>query len=218
MKIITLDIETITPRWEPPEDQLDRFPGIPYHEPVCITWLMVDTSRKYFGWRGGLTNGDEKATLETFAKDCSRADRLVTFNGRGFDMPVLNITAMRHHVDWQWWLEKRKRFPAYKDLIPWHVDLMDQVGDYGAARGISLDALAKSLGHKGKGDMDGSDVASLHASGEHDKIARYCRNDVWQTWLCHQDWALTFTDELDASILFASKGWVDQTELGLANG
>jgi hypothetical protein len=113
------------------------------------------------------------------------ADRIVTFNGRGFDIPVLQLRAMAARLDWRWWNKAEHRFPAYnKPLV--HYDVMDQLSNYGAASGgLSLDACCKSMGLPGKIDVSGDSVADLYTKGQFPAIRQYCAEDVLQTWLLY---------------------------------
>jgi len=134
----------------------------------------------------------ESQILIELAEDMASADRLVTYNGRGFDMPVLAHRATVCGVDWRHWYrpphqrtaESRARFPHWKDRdpFPWHFDILDQQGDYGASRGWKLSDVAQSYGLPGKVGCDGSDVGNLWDNGLVKTIRRYCANDVFMTW------------------------------------
>ncbi len=103
---------------------------------------------------------------------------LVSFNGRGFDIPVLELCALRygiqipHHFN-------QKYGNRYRFQDDWHLDVMDYLSGHGASprpRG-GLSTLAALAGYPPK-NTHGSDVEVLYAAGELDKINRYCRNDV----------------------------------------
>lgn len=113
---------------------------------------------------------------------------LVTWNGRGFDLPVLSMRALRWGVPWGWYYDDRDVRYRYSDTG--HVDLMDFLSDYGGSRQMKLDDAAHLIGLPGKaaGDgFDGSQVAELVAKGHNEKnrakVARYCLQDVLQTAL-----------------------------------
>ncbi len=103
---------------------------------------------------------------------------LVTFNGRGFDIPVLELQALRHGVPAPAHFARRsRRSRAY------HLDLQDFLtnrGDFRIRGG--LDLLLKSIGMPGKHGMDGAMVQELYEAGRLDEIHRYCRRDVIQTY------------------------------------
>ena len=107
MRILTLDIETITPRWEPPEDDPGKFPGIPFHEPCVVCWMIHDKQGLEINMCD-IAEFNERDILEELRADLQSSDRLVTFNGRGFDMPVLAFRAMTCGLDWSWWCKVPK--------------------------------------------------------------------------------------------------------------
>lgn len=115
-----------------------------------------------------------------------RAERfpgtLVTFNGRRFDIPVLELAALRHGIPAPMHFGDesmaRHRFSPAR-----HFDVLDYLTNYGAvslAGGINL--LLKMIGMPGKGGTDGSRVQEMYEAGRLDDIHRYCRNDVIQTY------------------------------------
>jgi predicted PolB exonuclease-like 3'-5' exonuclease len=104
---------------------------------------------------------------------------LVTFNGRGFDLPVLELQALRHGVAAPAHFARRVRWSDDH-----HLDLQDFItnrGDFRIRGG--LDLLLKSIGLPGKVDVDGARVQELYEAGRLDEIHRYCRSDVIQTYV-----------------------------------
>lgn len=185
MRIITLDIETITLTWQEGVSgwNPDRFPPIPFHLPVVVCWMICDNLHLEEGvYRRD--KGSESLMLADLALAISGCDRLVTFNGRGFDMPVLGMRAMACDVDWSFWENYRHRYPNYRKSLK-HYDLCDQLSDYGAATRPSLDHVCRTLGFGGKTGLDGSKVAEVWASGDRKSIETYCRQDVFDTWLVY---------------------------------
>jgi predicted PolB exonuclease-like 3'-5' exonuclease len=103
---------------------------------------------------------------------------LVTFNGRGFDLPVLELQALRHGIAAPAHFARRSRWSDDH-----HLDLQDFLtnrGDFRIRGG--LDLLLKSFGLPGKAGIDGSRVQELYDAGGLDEIHRYCRCDVIQTY------------------------------------
>jgi hypothetical protein len=116
----------------------------------------------------------------------SRADRfvgtLVSFNGRRFDLPVLELAALRYGVSAPAYFADssvtRNRYAGDR-----HLDLLDFLSNYGAitlSGGMNL--LLKMIGLPGKTGIDGSKVQELYEAGRLDEIHRYCRDDVVQTY------------------------------------
>ena len=106
---------------------------------------------------------------------------------------------MVHALDWHGWHNRRHRYPRGGNAL-FHYDLMDQIGDEGAARNIKLTDVAASLGLPGKYGVSGGDVGELAKAGEFGTIATYCAEDVLQTWLVYLRWSMSFgrrgTEEL----------------------
>mgnify|MGYP001562248131 FL=1 len=130
--------------------------------------------------------GTERECLERFWAACARTDRIITFNGRGFDAPWLMLRSLVHGV----------RCP--KNLMPnrfgtdTHLDLMDQLSFYGATRNYSLDFWCKTLGFASpKVDIAGKDVPQIYAAGEYERIARYCARDIRATRELYRKWQAT---------------------------
>ena len=192
MKTIILDIETWTPDWNEGENGWEEgsFAPTAFHEPVVISWMVAETVRtggkitdyNLYQKSARMDEAEEADVMLEFRADIIGADRLVIWNGRGFDMPVLSCRAMHHGIDWSWWLAWRHRFENYKKALK-HYDLMDQLGDFGAARGFRQDRIAKLCGLEGKTDIDGRQVHALWASGIHRaRVQKYCDQDVIDLW------------------------------------
>jgi predicted PolB exonuclease-like 3'-5' exonuclease len=108
-----------------------------------------------------------------------RRPTLITFNGRGFDLPVITARCMRYGIPFPYRFTKSVSH-RYGDAISGHFDVMDHLSDFGATKPASLDAWARLVGMPGKGDVSGDDVAKLYADGQLDKIRAYCLDDVVQ--------------------------------------
>jgi 3'-5' exonuclease len=106
---------------------------------------------------------------------------LVSFNGRRFDLPVLELAAMR-------WRISAPRYFDDADSARWrgsehHLDLCEYLTNFGEVglRG-GMDLLLKMMGLPGKLAMNGAMVQDYFESGRLDEIHRYCRTDVVQTY------------------------------------
>ncbi len=121
--------------------------------------------------------GSEKEILEKFWKALSFSHKFVTFNGRGFDCPVLMLRSAMLGV------KSTKNLMPYRYSTDVHVDLLEQMTFYNAYRKFNLDMYCKSFGIESPkaGGVTGHDVKPLFESGEYEKIARYCAGDLWAT-------------------------------------
>lgn len=116
--------------------------------------------------------------------------QLVSWNGRGFDLPVLVHRGLIHGVGaatfWDTgddnkdfrWNNYINRFHAR------HVDLMDVLSIYGG-RGAPLDEVARLAGFPGKLGLEGSAVWENYRAGKSDDIRNYCEADAANTYLLY---------------------------------
>lgn len=111
---------------------------------------------------------------------------LVTFNGRGYDVPVLELAAFRFGYPVPAWFNVNARsFEQARNRynIETHLDLCDLLSNFGAARlSGGLNLLANLLGKPGKAGIDGSMVQDYFDSGRVEEINDYCRCDVLDTY------------------------------------
>lgn len=118
---------------------------------------------------------DEAATIANFVERVERrSPRLVGFNSRGFDLPVLQARAMRHGI----------AFPASFNLgtryqLGAHVDLKDYLTNFGAAASSRLDHWSRLIGWPGKLDDSGAMVSEVLARPDgRDHLRHYCAADT----------------------------------------
>ncbi len=112
---------------------------------------------------------------------CRTGGQLVTYNGRGFDLPVLIHRAIKHQVfDGREVLTRAATENRYRPRL--HVDLLDAVTFFGAANRWPLTAYAVGYGFRSpKVDMDGSHVSAAVQDGRLIEVARYCAGDALAT-------------------------------------
>jgi predicted PolB exonuclease-like 3'-5' exonuclease len=182
---LVLDIETVPDAslWSPPEPHpgTERaFPPLYAHRPIVIgvLWLDEEYRFKRIGVIGDAK--DEAGALVDFAQFVERERlHLVTYNGRGFDLPVILLRCLRHGVPMRFYYQDRDYRYRYSD--EGHVDLCDFLADHGATRPSGLDAVARLIGLPGKVGVDGSQVEGLFNAGQIEAIRNYCLSDVAQT-------------------------------------
>ena len=161
----------------------DFFP-IPYHVPIAISTLQADENYRIQSL--GCLGADRFSEMELMARfwkifESSR-QILITFNGRGFDLPVLETRAMKHGISLKNYFDSGYRGNRYGDTH--HIDLCDYLSNFGASfRRSSLDVLAKLIGLPGKYNIEGEDVEYLYRQGRQKEINQYCMTDVLQTWI-----------------------------------
>jgi DNA polymerase elongation subunit (family B) len=134
---------------------------------------------------------DEPDLLANFWKVARHYDTIVTFNGRGFDVPFVYLRSALMNVP-----ITRKDWLGYRYQTEPHCDLAEQFTFYGvsgrdgAARRFNLDFYCKAFGiesPKGQG-ITGRDVGALLAEKRYRELAEYCLRDVKATVLLYQIW------------------------------
>lgn len=111
---------------------------------------------------------------------------LVSFNGRGYDLPVLELAAFRYGLAAPLWFNvEDKSFEQARSRynLNAHIDLMDLFTNFGASRlAGGLNLLANLIGKPGKTQVDGSQVQDMYEAGKAAEINDYCRCDVLDTY------------------------------------
>lgn len=143
-------------------------------------------------WSLGEIESDEQELLTRFFDGISRlTPTLVSWNGSGFDLPVMHYRALMHGVQaTRYWetgdSDQSFKWSNYLSRFHWrHIDLMDVLAGFQARANAPLDDIAKLLGAPGKLGMDGSRVWDAWQAGEIAKIRDYCETDALNTWLVH---------------------------------
>ncbi|MCR4942102.1 MAG: 3'-5' exonuclease [Campylobacter sp.] len=168
------------------------FLPIMFHKVVAISAVMADEYGKFL--RVNTLEGEnEREILTKFINFINKFNpRLVSFNGRGFDLPMIMVRAMRYNIsaneyyDTDNRLLNKDKWCNYRSRYDgrFHLDLLDHIGDFGAVRGLKLDTLCASINLPGKYDVHGDQVLELFYADEIDKINEYCESDVLNTyWL-----------------------------------
>ena len=141
-------------------------------------------------WSLGNPDSDEKELVQRFYDGIDRyTPDLISWNGAGFDLPVLHYRALRHGVQspryWEIGDDDRSfRYNNYLSRFHWrHIDLMDVLAGFQNRARAPLDAVATMLGFPGKMGMAGDKVWDCYLAGEIQAIRNYCETDVLNTYL-----------------------------------
>jgi 3'-5' exonuclease len=183
-----------------------KFPKHIYHSIVCIGALVA--YKEDGCWRvdalGAPHVGDrtEKQLITAFTDRIAQLrPQLVTFNGNGFDLPVLRYRAMINQVSAPG-LATRPYFKRYAEDA---LDLCDALASFTPSAKATLNEMSKIMGLPGKPDgIDGSEVARYFFEGKIKQIADYCETDVvntYRVWLRYE----LFNGNLDQSEFEASE-------------
>lgn len=140
----------------------------------------------------GEPDDDEATLVRSFFKVIDHyTPTLISWNGSGFDLPVLHYRALIHGVTSQRYWDKGQEDQGFKfnnylsRYHDRHTDLMDVLSAYTFKANAPLDQLAKLCGFPGKLGMDGSQVWPTWLQGGIDEIRAYCETDVVNTWLMY---------------------------------
>lgn len=139
-----------------------------------------------------LSGEDEAVNIQRFFDGIEKyTPQLVTWNGGGFDLPVLNYRALIHGLSAPrfWDMGEDDRDFKWNNYISRyhtrHLDLMDVLAMYQPRANAGLDDMAKLIGFPGKLGMDGSQVWPAYQRGEIANISNYCETDAVNTYLVY---------------------------------
>ncbi len=143
-------------------------------------------------WSIGDESSDESELIQKFFNGVEKyKPTLVSWNGGGFDLPVLNYRGLIHGSRAQaYWdnghFDRDSKWNNYLKRYEFkHTDLMDVLALYTGRQNAPLNEIALLLGLPGKLGMDGSKVFDAWRAGKLDEIRAYCETDVMNTWLVY---------------------------------
>lgn len=159
---------------------------------VAISCVLRDGDANFKVWSLGAPDEDEGSLIQRFYDGIEKyKPTLVSWNGGGFDLPVLHYRGMIHNVvaGCYWDMGDDDRDFKWNNYISRyhmrHTDLMDLLALYQGRGNAPLDQLAQLCGFPGKLGMDGSKVWDAYQAGEIEAIRNYCETDVVNTWLVY---------------------------------
>jgi len=140
---------------------------------------------------GDLASSEGELIQRFFSGIETRSPNLVSWNGSGFDLPVLTYRALLAGIQAKRFWETGEgdeafRFNNYLSRYHRrHTDLMDVLSGFHHRNRVSLANMACLLGLPGKLGFDGSQVWQTWQAGDLASIRRYCETDVLNTWLIY---------------------------------
>ncbi len=161
------------------------------HRVVAIS-VALRTGDSFRVWSLGDEASDEAELVSRFFDGIERyTPDLVSWNGGGFDLPVLHYRALRHGIQApRYWEhgdgDRDFKWNNYLSRYHWrHVDLMDVLANFNNRAFAKLDEIAVMLGFPGKLGMSGAKVWDKFLDGAIGEIRDYCETDVVNTWLVY---------------------------------
>ncbi|OEY87139.1 3'-5' exonuclease [Wolbachia pipientis] len=168
----------------------------PFHQVIAISFLLCSISYnngyEIFSLQeirsGGTLHSCEKELVKGFFNYIAeKKPRLVTFNGRTFDIPVLKYRAMVHGIQAEYFHKAGDKWNSYNKRYSndWHCDLLELLSDFGASARMKMNEICAAFNLPGKIAVDGSKVVSLYDDGKLEEIRDYCETDVVNTYLIY---------------------------------
>lgn len=182
-----------------------EFLPLSFHKITSIASVLADDYGNFikvghFAKNATLQNREE-ILLNEFSSFLNKQNpRLISFNGRGFDMPVIGLRALKYNTNLYGYYEVenqqcgKNKWENYRQRYSerFHLDLYDTLGSYGATRAINLDCICKMCGIMGKYEVDGSQVYELIFQDNNlEKVDYYCQSDVINTYWLYLKFELT---------------------------
>jgi predicted PolB exonuclease-like 3'-5' exonuclease len=159
---------------------------------ICAISVVLRQGSSVKVWSIGDENSDEAEIVQRFYDGIDKyTPTLVSWNGGGFDLPVLHYRALKLGVPapryWETgnddqsfrWNNYLSRYHAR------HTDLMDVLSGYQPRAVAPLDEIAVMLGYPGKMGMSGAKVWDEYVAGNLSAIRDYCETDVLNTYLVY---------------------------------
>ncbi len=159
--------------------------------------VVLHTPERFKVWSLGEAGAPEAELLQRFFDGIERfTPTLVSWNGSGFDLPVIHYRSLLHGVaaprywdtgqddrDFKW----NNYLSRYHER---HTDIMDVLSGYQPRASARLDEIATLLGFPGKMGMSGAHVWDSYLAGDIAGIRSYCETDVLNTYLVYQRFEL----------------------------
>lgn len=140
-------------------------------------WVAEEKITKYKA-------ADEEQMLRYFWKYADKAEKVISFNGRSFDLPFIMIRSAMNKI------KPAKNFLRNRYDSSHHIDLLEQLTFFGLTKKFNLDFYCHAFGiesPKSKG-ITGMEVKELYRAGRMKEIAIYCNADVKATFELYQIW------------------------------
>ncbi|MEM9585675.1 MAG: 3'-5' exonuclease [Planctomycetota bacterium] len=138
----------------------------------------------------------------------------VTFNGRTFDLPIMELAAYRYGISLPGWFALGGyKAPRNRYNTDAHFDLQELLTNFGAARlNGGLNLAAQMVGKPGKVGLKGEEVQQQYDAGNHQGISDYCRCDVLDTYFVFLRCKVltgNLTRDAEQQLVADAKAWIE---------
>lgn len=198
-----------------------------FHKVVCVSFLLLKVEyAKNDSFQENSKENYKIVKLESYSlKDFSEEEiirkfwdnfnkttlRLVSFNGRSFDIAVLKYRAMKYNISTECyfafggkWENYHGRYAciSFRDNLSYHFDILEAITEFGSSSKVKLQEIAAMLGIPAKlGNDEGGNVQKLFNENKLDDIIDYCETDVLATYLVYLKF-LIINGKIDKENLF----------------
>ncbi|MBT8387714.1 MAG: ribonuclease H-like domain-containing protein [Ignavibacteria bacterium] len=126
----------------------------------------------------------EKEMLQSFWKIVEVTDKVISFNGRNFDLPFLTVRSAMLKV------KPTKNLIKGRYDTKVHIDLLEQFTYYGLTRKFNLDFYCQAFGIESPKtkEISGMEVKNLYKAGRVKDIATYCSHGIFATYQLYKIW------------------------------
>jgi len=140
-------------------------------------WVSEDNNASFKGL-------SEAEMLKSFWRVTEVCDKVITFNGRNFDIPFLMIRSAMNKI------KPTKNLLGNRYDQSQHIDLLEQFTFYGLTKKFNLDFYCNAFEIKSpkSKEVSGMEVKNLYEAGKIKDIAIYCRNDIYATYQLYKIW------------------------------
>jgi 3'-5' exonuclease len=126
----------------------------------------------------------EPEMLQSFWRIMEKADQVISFNGRGFDAPFVNIRSAINRI------KPARNLIGNRFDTTFHIDLLEQFTYFGLIRKFNLDFYCHAFGIPSPktGVINGNEVQKFYNEGRIKEIAAYCAEDITATYELYKIW------------------------------
>lgn len=163
----------------------------PFHKIVCISFMLCEIENTEYGENyiikefktGGRNNENESEILEKFCNFLQKhKPKIVSFNGKTFDIPVIQYRSMMHHIPCPWLYSKEFSYKYNNEV---HCDLIDAFSNFGSSARIKMTEVAALCNIPCKQNGSGNSVLEMYRNNQIQEICDYCEEDVLVTYILY---------------------------------
>lgn len=148
------------------------------------TTSRVEYEEVFKGCKAKFKGMPENEILKGFWSVMEKADKVITFNGRGFDVPFILLRSAKLGI------KPTKNWMGYRYDTGSHIDLLEQFSYYGTFKRFNLDFYCHAFGIESpkSEEISGMKVQEFYRAGKIKEVAEYCLHDVEATFKLYKIW------------------------------